>query len=463
MRHRHLQWLPVRRGTPRRATPHFGVAAVAGEEVAITGEALPAHDPRLTPRDEATFLLHTAAEIEHALMVQYLYAAYSLLDTPPAGPEVPADAGQLLTSWQASILQVAREEMGHLLAVENLLRFIGGPLSLDREDFPFRSEFYPFRFKLEPLSKRVLAKYVAAEMPENAADPEIPRIIEIAREIAGMEVNRVGALYDAIIKLFATELRDEDFSPDTAGEEGLQARREDWRGSDVILVRQVASRDEAVAVLRAVAEQGEGAGQPQAPGQRSHYDRFLEIFRQFPESGWNPTRPVPTDPNTSSPGDQDELLAGGRITNQNTRLWAQLFNLRYRMLLADLSHALHLPGPAPRGGAGPRSQLRDWTFAEMRGRGFEAGLSNLARKLMTLPQHEESTGSPFAGPPFELPYTLELPDRERDRWRLHGDLIELSGILIGEIEPGGADPILDELKAFDADALDFVNRQLTGG
>ena len=31
-----------------------------------------------TPRDKAKILLESAAEVEHALMVQYLYAAYSL-------------------------------------------------------------------------------------------------------------------------------------------------------------------------------------------------------------------------------------------------------------------------------------------------------------------------------------------------------------------------------------------------
>jgi hypothetical protein len=98
----------------------------------------------------------------------------------------------------------------------------------------------------------------------------------------------------------------------------------------------------------------------------------------------------------------------------------------------------------------------------MRGRGL-AGLKGLARKLMALPQHEGSAGPPFAGPPFELPYTLELPDRERDRWRLHRDLIDLSRRLIAEIEREGADPVLDELKEIDAEGLDFVNRQLTGG
>jgi hypothetical protein len=49
-----------------------------------------------------------------------------------------------------------------LLSVENLLRFIGGPLNFDREDFPFLAFLYPFPFNLEPLTKTSLAKYVAA-------------------------------------------------------------------------------------------------------------------------------------------------------------------------------------------------------------------------------------------------------------------------------------------------------------
>ncbi|MFL6147781.1 MAG: ferritin-like domain-containing protein [Pseudonocardiaceae bacterium] len=53
-----------------------GTAQVATALVA--GPAGPIHDPPLEPRDEVVFLLTAAAEIEHALMVQYLYAAYSV-------------------------------------------------------------------------------------------------------------------------------------------------------------------------------------------------------------------------------------------------------------------------------------------------------------------------------------------------------------------------------------------------
>src|SRR5215204_6946912 len=146
-------------------------------------------------------ILHTAAEIEHALMVQYLYAAYSLptmsrVGEAPfhfQGPNVPPNAQTFVNRWRRTIVGIAMEEMGHLITVQNLLRFIGGALNFEREDFPFRT-LYPFRFQLEPLTKTSLAKYVAAEMPENPAQPD-----ELIREIVrratgsagGVNVNRV--------------------------------------------------------------------------------------------------------------------------------------------------------------------------------------------------------------------------------------------------------------------------------
>src|SRR2546423_945171 len=126
----------------------------------------PGHDTPLTGRDEAIFFLHIGAEIEHCLMVQYLYAAYSL--DPSA---LKGKSQEVVLAWQHSILDIAREEMGHLVTVQNLLRLLGGPLNFQREEFPFVSEFYPFHFRLEPLSVHSLAKYVVAEMP---ADPKVP-------------------------------------------------------------------------------------------------------------------------------------------------------------------------------------------------------------------------------------------------------------------------------------------------
>ena len=113
-------------------------------------------------RDWAIFLLHSAAEVEHALMVQYLFAMYSL--NPDASGPPANNLGTTVSAsrWALQIRRIAVEEMGHLLTVQNILRFIGGPMSFDREDFPLRTNVYPFPFELEPLSRDTLAKYIYA-------------------------------------------------------------------------------------------------------------------------------------------------------------------------------------------------------------------------------------------------------------------------------------------------------------
>src|SRR3712207_5945365 len=72
-------------GSPLRPPSDAGVAEGGGT---VTLE-LPNLAAWPTPLDKAEILLESAAEIEHALMVQYLYAAYSL----KGGDEV-SDPGQ---------------------------------------------------------------------------------------------------------------------------------------------------------------------------------------------------------------------------------------------------------------------------------------------------------------------------------------------------------------------------------
>src|SRR5687767_5337085 len=91
---------------PAVTHPSTGMAELAF--AVISGVHGPMHDPPLEPRDEAVFLMTAAAEIEHALMVQYLYAAYSLR-------VVEGEAlFQQVKALQDLLLQIAREEMGHL-------------------------------------------------------------------------------------------------------------------------------------------------------------------------------------------------------------------------------------------------------------------------------------------------------------------------------------------------------------
>lgn len=153
--------------------------------------------PELSWHEYIIFLLQLGASVEHALMVQYLYAAYSLRAERP-----PAD------EWRESLLLIAREEMGHLLTVQNILALLGGPYNIDREDYPYDVPFDAFPFQLERLTTGSLACYVYAEMPpglEKKEEDKVKAIRRVAEKHVGegARVNHVGTLYSFIVQILA--------------------------------------------------------------------------------------------------------------------------------------------------------------------------------------------------------------------------------------------------------------------
>jgi hypothetical protein len=419
--------------------------------------------PELSPRQNLIFLLQTAAEIEHTLLVEYLYAAYSL--RPNAVP-TGAPAGVTTNAWRIEIVKIAVEEMGHLLTVQNALRFAGGPLHFDREHLPYRSQLYPFPFTLQRLTKKSLAKYVFAEMPTEIPDGIIPpdtraEIAMFAREDAGgVGLNHVGALYQTLIKAFA-QFKDTDFP---TGSAPWQAAAGDFRADDSldrplvgVKVYPITSVDSAVKALQAVATQGEGI-QPEGmatPGDiaAAHFKRFYDIYKNLPND-FDPSLPVPSNPNTTDvplvpppdlDGQQSELkLRPGRITNVVTKLWANLFNVRYRMLLAELEHRLSVPDQPD--AQNQRDKLVEWIFADMKDR--KGSLKGLAAVIVGLDRTDLVTDGK-AGPTFELPFSLELPDRARERWEMHRDLNKAVLEIVGKLRPNAdatQKPILDDVE-----------------
>src|SRR5262249_25939776 len=106
------------RGAPAREAPvreaPVPEAAMDPLERAIREIGFP-EVPGVSAVEEARILLQAAAEVEHALLVQYLYSMYSLDVTDP-----------IARGWMFAIRDIAKEEMGHLIAVQNLLLAIGG-------------------------------------------------------------------------------------------------------------------------------------------------------------------------------------------------------------------------------------------------------------------------------------------------------------------------------------------------
>lgn len=136
------------------------------------------------------------------------------------------------------------------------------------------------------------------------------------------------------------------------------------------------------------------------------------------------TRPAASNPRTAAaaPG----ASPGHAITESEALGWAHLLNLRYRMLLTNLSHAFALAGPAEQS---HRGRLIHRTFSEM------YNLRAISGMLVMLPLADPNPDGLNAGPPFEMPYTLELPRREHDRLLLERDLLRAAGTLVTRLRP----------------------------
>jgi Ferritin-like len=290
------------------------VAASPPRVGADSGKMVPVLPPEFSWLDYTIILLHVAAEIEHSLMVQYLFAAYSM-----GGPQVPDAHKAKVREWQETILGIAKEEMGHLVTVQNLLKVLGAPLNLDREDYPWGSDFYPYQFNLQRFALPSLAKYVCAESPPDWSGPEANEIKQVAALDAGQEVNQVGTLYGRLLDI----LSNKEWIPDTAFQGATlpyQASWDEWgrgyrlgdRGQESgnvptvrtpdLLIIQVWSRDTALSALRQIGKQGE-AIEELPNDERSHFNRFLGIYREMskldPATQELVSRPVANNPTTS--------------------------------------------------------------------------------------------------------------------------------------------------------------------
>src|SRR5262252_6135462 len=74
-------------------------------------------------REQLWSLLIEAAQIEHMIMCQYLYACFSLRTEPDEG--LTAGQADAVARWQGALTGIAIEEMLHLALVNNVMTAIG--------------------------------------------------------------------------------------------------------------------------------------------------------------------------------------------------------------------------------------------------------------------------------------------------------------------------------------------------
>src|SRR4029077_8260393 len=193
-------------------TESTGARGRLAQMIATRGGLAPPEEPFVIEHREALiYMLCEAAELEHGIMCQYLYAAFSLKQSGAEGlSQAEADA---VGRWRKHIFHIAAQEMLHLSLVQNLLSAIGAASHVSRPTFPQPASHYPagVHLALLPFGEEALRHFMFLERPEGMdiaapagraafakAVPAMPRVQVGEIVPRGQDFATVGHLYRSI-------------------------------------------------------------------------------------------------------------------------------------------------------------------------------------------------------------------------------------------------------------------------
>lgn len=353
-------------------------------------------------REHLWYLLAEAAQLEHMIMCQYLYAAFSLKRDPAEG--LTAEQAAATERWRQVLRGIAIEEMLHLALVCNLMSAIGAAPMIGRPNFPQRSAYFPPSVQLDllPFGADALTHFLYLERPEGMERMDAAEFVPIAPPHAPVQPGEimpraqdfltVGHLYRAIergLRDLAGRLGERALF---VGPPRAQATPEMFRWPDLVAVTDLASAQQAI---ETIIEQGEGA---RGDWQAAHYGRFLGIWDEYSrlvqaDPVFEPARPV-LAAFTQQPFDQ--TAAQPLISDPATREVARLFALGYEALLQVLTRFFtHTDETSDQ-----LALLIEVAFSLMSG-----VLEPLGDTLTRLPAGPEHPGR-TAGPAFEMFYLM---------------------------------------------------------
>jgi Ferritin-like len=353
-------------------------------------------------REELLDALSEAAELEHGLLLQYLFAAYSLKKRRDEG--LGAQQQEDVRRWEGAILLVARQEMAHLGSVCNLLSAVGGSPRMGRPNFPQPGQrYYPFDFRLQRFGDAALYRFLCFELPKGEPPPPPPAtgmslLAEAAVVPDPLEFDRIGELYRQIRHGFQVVPERQLFI-------GPRFAQDTDQWSNRFVLHLVTNRATAERAIDAIVLEGEGAPDRLQP---SHYDTFLGIRKQLAAAGaaFRPARPVVSDPRTRVHRDAPE--GGTLLTNRQTVAMAELSNGIYLTVLLLLLQYYSFLGESPAQRAAVRLALRNLMSGAVR---------PVAELLTELPATEDPAAG-TAGPPFELYADVRISTQADSRWIL---------------------------------------------
>ena len=378
--------------------------------IASRGGLAPPEAPFVIEHREALiYMLCQAAELEHGIMCQYLYAAFSLKQSQDEG--LTAEEEQAVKRWRKQISHVATQEMLHLSLVQNLLSAIGAAPHLSRPNFPQPARHYPagVHLALLPFSDQTLRHFMYLERPEGMDIEDAAGMAAYHRAVPAMQHGEivprgqdfatVGHLYRSIEAGIAHLAEKYGERSLFVGPPRAQATQPYFGWPELVAVTDVASAQRAI---DEILEQGEG---PRGHWKDAHFGQFVAILDEYVQlreanPAFSPVRPVvpvnvrPAERDTDIPLVSDPVA--GRVMDA--------FNVSYEILLLMLQRFFaHTEETEPQ-----LKALADATIALMFG--AIKPLGDLVTRLPAGPEYPGRT----AGPSFELFYESDyvLPHRE---------------------------------------------------
>jgi hypothetical protein len=412
--------------------------------IASRGGKAPPEAPFVIEHREALiYMLCEAAELEHGIMCQYLFAVFSLKQREDE--RVAAEALEAVRRWRSVIEHVATEEMLHLALVQNLLSAIGAAPHLARPNMPASARHYPagVNLTLVPFGEPALRHFMFLERPEGmdlkgarGIDAPIHEAMPLMAESdivpQAQDFATVGHLYRSIEHGF-------DRLAEKFGERNLfvgppraQATSDYFHWPELVAVTDLASAHQAIDTIL---EQGEGA---RGRWQDAHFGQFVQILSEYRElkaasPNLEPARPVLFA--TVRPSEHDDRVP--RITDDAASRCTDLFNVGYEVLLQLLQrYFAHT--------AETDAQLA--TLANAAVALMVGVLKPLGDLVTTLPVGPEQPGM-TAGPSFELFYETDylMPHREA-AWALLEERVREAANFCGLIHESSDERVARELE-----------------
>jgi CDGSH-type Zn-finger protein/truncated hemoglobin YjbI len=406
------------------------------------GTAAPEAPFVIEHREALIYMLCEAAELEHGIMCQYLFAAFSLKQRADEG----LTTGELaaVTRWRKAISHVATEEMLHLALVHNLLSAIGAAPHFGRPNLPAPAHHYPagVSLMLVPFGEQALQHFIFLERPEGmeyegaeGLDAPLHEAVPLMaeRDIVPQpqDFATVGHLYRSIEHGFA-------HLADKFGERNLfvgppraQAIPENFTWPELVAVTDLASAQQAIDTIL---EQGEGA---RGHWEHAHFGQFVQILDEYREMRaanpeFDPVRPVMFATVRRCEHDDTVPQIGERVTSR----CGDLFNVSYEILLQIFErYFAHTEETDAQLGT-----LADATIALML-----RVLKPLGNLITTLPAGPEFPGM-NAGPSFELFYENDylMPHREA-AWALLEERVREAANFCGLVQEIASQRVASEL------------------